>query len=87
MTAQPAWRKSSYCGEGEACVYVAAAPGHLVRVADRADPAHLVLATTQAAWTAFLDAVKTSDGPGAADTPAAPHPPRRNRAPQGILSD
>ncbi|MEU5810111.1 MULTISPECIES: DUF397 domain-containing protein [unclassified Streptomyces] len=58
MTADPAWQKSSYCGEGEACVYVLATPGHLVRVADRADPAHLVLATTQAAWADFLDAVK-----------------------------
>ncbi|KJY47874.1 toxin-antitoxin system, toxin component, partial [Streptomyces sp. NRRL S-444] len=44
MTAHPAWQKSTYCGEGDNCVYVSAAPGHLVRVADRADPAHLVLA-------------------------------------------
>ncbi|MEW2412709.1 DUF397 domain-containing protein [Streptomyces sp. NPDC046866] len=60
MTAHPAWKKSSYCLEGDACVYVAAAPGHLVRVADRADPAHLILATTQTAWTDFLEAVKKS---------------------------
>ncbi|WP_411103336.1 DUF397 domain-containing protein [Streptomyces sp. cmx-4-9] len=61
MTAQPVWRKSSFCGEGrDACVYVAAAPGTLVRVADRADPAHLVLATTRAAWDDFLQAVKAA---------------------------
>ncbi|AXE22358.1 MULTISPECIES: DUF397 domain-containing protein [Streptomyces] len=58
MTAHPAWQKSSYCGDGDACVYVSAAPGHLVRVADLSDPAHLVLATTQAAWADFLRAVK-----------------------------
>lgn len=59
MTAQPTWQKSSFCGEFEdACVYVSTAPGTLVRVADLADPAHLVLATTQAAWTAFLRSVK-----------------------------
>ncbi|MER6446365.1 DUF397 domain-containing protein [Streptomyces venezuelae] len=58
MTAQPVWRKSSFCAEGAACVYVATAPGALVRVADRADPAHLVLATTQSAWADFLRAVK-----------------------------
>ncbi|MFI7359705.1 DUF397 domain-containing protein [Streptomyces avidinii] len=58
MTTQPAWRKSSFCSEGDACVYVATAPGTLVKVADRADPAHLVLATTQAAWADFLRAVK-----------------------------
>lgn len=59
MTARPVWQKSSFCGEEEdACVYVFAAPGTLVRVADRADPAHLVLATTQAAWADFLAAVK-----------------------------
>ncbi|MFG2341519.1 DUF397 domain-containing protein [Streptomyces yangpuensis] len=60
MTAQPAWRKSSFCGDGDACVYVAVTPGALVKVADRVDPAHLVLATTQAAWTDFLHAVKES---------------------------
>ncbi|WP_405980117.1 DUF397 domain-containing protein [Streptomyces sp. NBC_00158] len=56
--ARPDWRKSSYCGDGDACVYVAAAPGTLVRVADRADPAHLVMATTHAAWAEFVKAVK-----------------------------
>ncbi|MFF3216157.1 DUF397 domain-containing protein [Streptomyces sp. NPDC002886] len=61
MTARAAWQKSSFCGEGDNCVYVSAAPGTLVRVADRADPAHLVLATTQAAWTDFLRVVKQSD--------------------------
>ncbi|MFJ8011565.1 DUF397 domain-containing protein [Streptomyces sp. NPDC096339] len=63
MTVQPAasaWQKSSFCGEGDTCVYVSATPGSLVRVADRADPAHLVLATTQAAWADFLRAVKES---------------------------
>ncbi|MEU8779265.1 DUF397 domain-containing protein [Streptomyces sp. NPDC048606] len=59
--ARPEWRKSSYCGEGDACVYVAAAPGTLVRVADRADPAHLVMATTHDAWAAFVAAVKRGD--------------------------
>lgn len=58
MTARPAWQKSSFCSEGDNCVYVSAAPGSLVRVADRADPAHLVLATTQAAWADFLRTVK-----------------------------
>ncbi|MGO4463637.1 DUF397 domain-containing protein [Streptomyces sp. NBC_00925] len=56
--ARPDWRKSSHCGEGDACVYVAAAPGTLVRVADRADPAHLVMATTHAAWADFVRSVK-----------------------------
>ncbi|WP_330297878.1 DUF397 domain-containing protein [Streptomyces sp. NBC_00503] len=56
--ARPEWQKSSYCGDGAACVYVAAAPGALVRVADRADPAHLVMATTRAAWAEFLQTVK-----------------------------
>lgn len=62
MPAQPAvWQKSSFCAASDdACVYVSAAPGSLVRVADRADPAHLVLATTQAAWADFLRAVKQS---------------------------
>ncbi|GAA3090500.1 DUF397 domain-containing protein [Streptomyces goshikiensis] len=58
MTAATDWQKSSFCGEGEACVYVSSSPGSLVRVADRVDPAHLVMATTQAAWTDFLQVVK-----------------------------
>ncbi|MBT2471692.1 DUF397 domain-containing protein [Streptomyces sp. ISL-66] len=60
MTTQSAWQKSSFCSEGDNCVYVSAAPGTLVRVADRADPAHLVLATTQAAWADFLRVIKQS---------------------------
>jgi hypothetical protein len=58
MTDRTDWQKSSFCGDASACVYVSAAPGTLVRVADLADPAHLVMATTQAAWADFLRAVK-----------------------------
>lgn len=48
------WRKSSFCQEGEACVYVAAAPGGPVRVAGSADPGEAFLTLAPAAWTAFL---------------------------------
>ncbi|MFD9376254.1 DUF397 domain-containing protein [Streptomyces sp. NPDC059999] len=61
-TARPTWQKSSHCDDGVNCVYVSAAPGTLVRVADRSDPAHLVMATTHAAWAAFLDGVKSDGG-------------------------
>ncbi|KJK43590.1 MULTISPECIES: DUF397 domain-containing protein [unclassified Streptomyces] len=55
------WQKSSYCGTGEACVHVAtAAHGAAVKVAGSADPGASHLTVSPAAWSAFLQAVKSS---------------------------
>ncbi|GGR91766.1 hypothetical protein GCM10010269_33660 [Streptomyces humidus] len=50
------WQKSSYCGQGESCVHISAAPD-TIHLTESADPARTVLTTTPAAFAALLDAV------------------------------
>ncbi|MFJ6939417.1 DUF397 domain-containing protein [Streptomyces sp. NPDC101132] len=53
----PAWRKSSHCGEGEACLYVAHGPHHS-RIAERGDGNGVVVAFGHDAWAAFIRALR-----------------------------
>ncbi|MFD0338371.1 DUF397 domain-containing protein [Streptomyces sp. NPDC127117] len=50
------WQKSSYCGEGESCIHVAAPAPGTVSLTESADPTGAVLRTTPAAWA---DLVRT----------------------------
>ncbi|MGW1189015.1 DUF397 domain-containing protein [Streptomyces sp. NPDC002559] len=54
----PAWQKSSYCGEGESCIHVAAPAPGTVGLTESGDPAGTVLRTTPTAWAALVRAVK-----------------------------
>ncbi|MFJ7158100.1 DUF397 domain-containing protein [Streptomyces sp. NPDC101118] len=54
------WQKSSYCAQGEACVYVAHGPTG-TRVAQRADGGGPVVAVDSGAWAAFIQAVRAAD--------------------------
>ncbi|MFG2293576.1 DUF397 domain-containing protein [Streptomyces sp. NPDC048603] len=54
MTDRPDWRKSSYCGEGDACVHIAERTDSI----DVADSTWTVVSLTPAAWTAFLRALR-----------------------------
>ncbi|MFE3553759.1 DUF397 domain-containing protein [Streptomyces sp. NPDC059193] len=57
---QLSWQKSSFCQEGEACVHVATAgPDAAVNVSG-ADPGETYLTVSRPAWSAFLQAVKSS---------------------------
>ncbi|UYQ63046.1 DUF397 domain-containing protein [Streptomyces peucetius] len=52
------WQKSSYCGEGDACLNVAAdASG--VRLTESSDPDGLILHTTPDAFASLTHALKT----------------------------
>lgn len=51
------WQRSSYCAEGNSCVYAAPTQGNRVLVAESATSGTVVVATA-AAWAAFLGAVK-----------------------------
>ncbi|NWF27694.1 DUF397 domain-containing protein [Streptomyces sp. PKU-EA00015] len=52
------WQKSSYCGEGDACVNVAAdATG--VKLTESSDPSGVILRTTPAAFATLTHALKT----------------------------
>ncbi|MGW0776609.1 DUF397 domain-containing protein [Streptomyces sp. NPDC002835] len=57
---ESAWQKSSYCGEGDACLNVAAdATG--VRLTESSDPDGHILRTTPAAFASLTHALKTGD--------------------------
>ncbi|MCZ0988405.1 DUF397 domain-containing protein [Streptomyces diastatochromogenes] len=52
-----AWQKSSYCGEGEACIHIAAAPG-TIHITESADPSGAILTATPADFGALLAVLK-----------------------------
>ncbi|MFE6162475.1 DUF397 domain-containing protein [Streptomyces sp. NPDC056486] len=51
------WQKSSYCGEGEACLHVAV-DADRVQVTESADPRESILTATPAAFSALLSLMK-----------------------------
>jgi hypothetical protein len=51
------WQKSSYCGEGEACVHIAGEPG-AVRLTESGDPRGAILTAAPAAFRSLLGALK-----------------------------
>ncbi|MFH8474645.1 DUF397 domain-containing protein [Streptomyces sp. NPDC018000] len=52
------WQKSSYCGQGESCVHVAAPAPGVVSLTESGDPTGAILRTTPAAWAALVRAVR-----------------------------
>lgn len=50
---QPIWQKSSYCGEGDSCVHVAATP-RAIHTTESADPGGAALTTTSDAFRGLL---------------------------------
>ncbi|MFD4762642.1 DUF397 domain-containing protein [Streptomyces sp. NPDC058439] len=52
------WQKSSYCGEGESCVHIAAPVPGAVCLTESGDPTGAILRTTPTAWAALVRAVK-----------------------------
>ncbi|MFB6871068.1 DUF397 domain-containing protein [Streptomyces sp. NPDC056323] len=56
----PLWQKSSYCGEGDACIHISTSPAHTVALTESADPTGAILRTTPTAWTALVRTIKES---------------------------
>ncbi|MFF3613847.1 DUF397 domain-containing protein [Streptomyces sp. NPDC002580] len=52
------WQKSSYCGEGEACVHVAGATTPAIHLTESADPGGAVLTAAPAAFRSLLQVLK-----------------------------
>ena len=50
---EPDWQRSSYCAEGNSCVYVARSLEGRVLVGDSPEP-EAVVAVSGAAWAVFL---------------------------------
>ena len=55
------WQKSSYCGQGESCVHIAASTG-TVHLTESADPSRAILTTRPAPFAALLQALKERHG-------------------------
>ncbi|ATL28849.1 DUF397 domain-containing protein [Streptomyces formicae] len=52
------WQKSSYCGEGDSCVHVAATATGTVHLTESSDPTTAILHTTPTAFAALLRTAK-----------------------------
>ncbi|MGA5133212.1 DUF397 domain-containing protein [Streptomyces olivoreticuli] len=55
--AHTAWRKSSYCSDGEACVEVADDLPGIVPVRDSKNPSRTALLIPHRAWASFITVV------------------------------
>ncbi|MFE1309299.1 DUF397 domain-containing protein [Streptomyces sp. NPDC058755] len=55
------WQKSSYCGEGESCIHIAATPG-TIHLTESADPTGAILTTTPTAFGGLLAVLKGEPG-------------------------
>jgi len=51
------WQKSSYCGEGEACVHIASTP-QTIHLTESSDPTASILTATPATFAALLAVLK-----------------------------
>lgn len=51
------WQKSSYCGEGNNCLNLAAFPDHTIRIRESAAP-HAVVTTTRPQLSYLIGAIK-----------------------------
>jgi hypothetical protein len=52
------WQKSSYCGEGESCLHVAATH-ETIHLTESSDPSHAIVTAHPAAFAALLTTLKT----------------------------
>lgn len=58
------WQKSSYCGEGDACIHISASPARTVHLTESGDPTGAILRTTPAAWAALVRSLKENRAHG-----------------------
>ena len=56
----PLWQRSSYCGEGDACLHVTASASGDIRLTESSDLSGAILNTTPAAWAALVLDIKES---------------------------
>ncbi|MFJ6832858.1 DUF397 domain-containing protein [Streptomyces sp. NPDC091209] len=57
------WQKSSYCGEGEACIHLAGGPD-AVRLTESGDPRGAILTAAPAAFRSLLRTLKKEQDRG-----------------------
>ncbi|MCX5341819.1 DUF397 domain-containing protein [Streptomyces atratus] len=54
---QHSWQRSSYCGQGESCLHVAASIS-TVSLTESSDPTGAILRTTPGVWAALVRTLK-----------------------------
>ncbi|MEE1807519.1 DUF397 domain-containing protein [Streptomyces sp. BE133] len=54
----PFWQKSSYCGEGDACIHICASPTGTIGLTESGDPRGATIRTAPIALAALLRALK-----------------------------
>ncbi|AZM76911.1 DUF397 domain-containing protein [Streptomyces sp. KPB2] len=64
------WQKSSFCGEGDSCIHVAATPG-AVHLTESGDPTGSILTVTPTTFGALLTALKSDSRPSATEVTVA----------------
>ncbi|MEU9637703.1 DUF397 domain-containing protein [Streptomyces tendae] len=64
------WQKSSFCGEGDSCVHVAATPG-AVHLTESSDPTRSILTVTPTTFGGLLAALKADSRPPATEVTVA----------------
>ncbi|EHN78831.1 hypothetical protein SMCF_1608 [Streptomyces coelicoflavus ZG0656] len=64
------WQKSSFCGEGDSCVHVAATPG-AVHLTESSDPTGSILTVTPTTFATLLTALKSDSRPSATEVVVA----------------
>ncbi|MEU5897723.1 DUF397 domain-containing protein [Streptomyces venezuelae] len=52
------WQKSSYCGQGDSCVHVAATVPGTIHLTESSDPTAAILQATPTAFAALLRTTK-----------------------------
>ncbi|MEU7281790.1 DUF397 domain-containing protein [Streptomyces sp. NPDC045431] len=58
MNAVSTWQKSSYCGEGDACIHVASTAQGAIALRESADPSGSILTTTGGDFRMLLQALR-----------------------------
>ncbi|MFE0174390.1 DUF397 domain-containing protein [Streptomyces sp. NPDC059002] len=57
-----AWQKSSYCGQGDSCVHVAADATGTIKLTESSDPTGAIVRTTPEAFSALIRTTKRPAG-------------------------
>jgi hypothetical protein len=57
MSKLTTWQKSSYCGQGDSCVHIAADAG-TIHLTESGDPAGVILGAPQNAFGALIHVLK-----------------------------
>lgn len=52
------WQKSSFCGQGESCVYVSRPTPTTLRITESSDPSGAIVHTTPTAFAALLRTIR-----------------------------